>query len=144
MRRLLVVALAITAFVVPVQAARAAPAPILELTSVAVTRIAGGYGAEVAMHTRLCVSLGPAAAITTRQTRRTGAVTNAQQTLTEPLLAHLDRVYPYQCVRDYVISWLVPRRLLNGSGTYTATIRVRDGYGRWTRPIAVAVAAGAA
>jgi len=50
----------------------------------------------------------------------------------EPLGVDLTGVVPYQCVRGFVVAWLIPARLVVGGGTYSVTVHLQDGRGRLT------------
>ncbi len=70
----------------------------------------------------------------TRETRKLGAATKSSRVFRDPLGVDLTRRYPYDCVSGYLLSWIVPARLLGGGGTYSVNVRVRDGYGRMSTP----------
>jgi hypothetical protein len=136
----LVSALAI-AFTVPLvaSAAASAKAPTLGLTAVSVQRTAaaGKYPASVRLRLRWCASIGPRAAIVVREFRRAGATTRARAAWAEPLGVDLDRVGPYECVAGYLLAWVVERRLVAGPGAYGASLRIRDGQGRLSKPVSL-------
>jgi hypothetical protein len=48
------------------------------------------------------------------------------------------RVSRFTCRTGWRLNWLLEPRL-RGPGTYTATIRVRDGFGRWSPAVAFTV-----
>ena len=143
MRLAPVLAVATLAGVV-VAAAPAAAAPKLELTSVTVKRTPpdGGFAGVVTIRVRLCLSVGPRAQLITTETRRVGSVTKAHGQQVEPLGVDLDKVSPYACVSNYMASWALQTRFAIGGGTYSVTIRARDGYGKLSAPIAFSVRPG--
>ena len=62
----------------------------------------------------------------------------ARGTTIDPLGVDLGKIYPYRC-SNYQIGWLVEARLVLGVGTYSARLRVRDGRGRLSAPLAFTV-----
>ena len=50
----------------------------------------------------------------------------------------LAKIYPYRCSK-YQIGWLAEARFVVGGGIYSATLRVRDGRGRLSAPVAFSV-----
>ena len=50
----------------------------------------------------------------------------------------LGRIYPYRCSK-YQIGWLAEARFVVGGGIYSARLRVRDGHGRLSAPLAFTV-----
>ena len=102
------------------------------------TAVHGGFAASVELGVRLCLSRGPRALITTREVRRVGSVVKARGTTVDELGVDLDRIYPYRCSK-YQIGWLVEARFVVGGGSYTARLRVHDGRGRLSAPLAFTV-----
>jgi hypothetical protein len=93
------------------------------------------FAGKTTIRVRFCAEIGPHAVLLIRETRKTRGSTKASASSQEPLGVDLDRVQPYGCVRRFVVAWLVPAKLLRGTGTYSVTVRLRDGRGRLTRPI---------
>ena len=114
--------------------------PEIDLQTVTFKRTAVRYGfaASVELHVRLCLSVGPRAAITTREVRRVGSAVRSRGVRVDPLGVDLEKIKPYRCSR-LEIGWLVESRFVVGGGTYTARLRVRDGYGRLSAPLAFTV-----
>jgi hypothetical protein len=102
------------------------------------TAVRGGFAASADLRVRLCLSVGPGAAITTRESRRVGSVVKARGTTIDPLGVDLGKIKPYRC-SNYQIGWLVQARFVLGGGTYSARLRVRDGRGRLSEPLAFTV-----
>src|SRR5262245_9501032 len=102
------------------------------------TAVRGGFAASSDLRVRLCLSRGPRAAITTREVRRVGSAVKARGTRVDPLGVDLEKIYPYRCSM-FQIGWLVEARFVVGGGTYSARLRVRDGYGRLSAPLAFTV-----
>ena len=50
----------------------------------------------------------------------------------------LGKIYPYRCSM-YQIGWLAETRFVVGGGSYSAKLRVRDGRGRLSAPLAFTV-----
>jgi hypothetical protein len=123
----------------------AAGGPSISLSRVTIERTKpdGGYAGTVDLKFRLCAIIGPRAVILVREARVLGGVTKASYNWLDPLGVDLDRVYPYACEPNYQASWIVKTRLIRGPGTYTVSIRVRDGYGRVSAPISFSLKAGA-
>jgi hypothetical protein len=140
MTRLVSACLAVAA-VLAVSASAAEPLSTVTLTSLTVKRAAvhDGFAGTVSLRFRLCLSVGPRAALITRETRKVAGVTKAQATSLDPLGVDLTRVYPYDCANNYESSWIVPARLLVGGGTYSVNLRARDGYGRMSAPLLFSV-----
>ncbi len=124
--------------------AAAAEKPSLELRSVTVKRYkpSGTFAGASTVRLRLCLSTGPGAYISVHEKRSVGGKTKASNRWNDPLGVDLTRVYPRECVPNYLISWAVETRLISGPGTYSVSIRVRDGYGVWTSPVSFSVKAG--
>jgi hypothetical protein len=110
------------------------PMPVLSLSNVSVKKTAprDGYAGSVTVHMRFCMNVGPGARIETYEWRAIGARVVARARSIDPLGVDLDRVYPYECVPRYMISWIVPTRLIRSPGVYRVSMRLRDGYGRVT------------
>jgi hypothetical protein len=111
-------------------AAGSARAPKIRVSSIVYRRAAG----TVDLHVRLCLSNGPGAKLSVIEQRAVHGAPRATARWADPTGVDLKHVYPYGCVSDYQIAWVLEPRLL-GPGTYTATIRVRDGYGTWSGPV---------
>jgi hypothetical protein len=62
----------------------------------------------------------------------------ARGTTIDELGVDLGKIYPYRCSK-YQIGWLVEARFVVGGGTYSARLRVRDGRGRLSAPLAFTV-----
>ena len=114
--------------------------PAIDLESVTFKRTAvrGGFAASIDLRVRLCLSRGPRAVITTREVRRVGSVVKARGFTIDELGVDLEKIYAYRCSK-YQIGWLVEARFVVGGGTYTARLRVRDGHGRLSAPLAFTV-----
>jgi hypothetical protein len=140
----LALALIVAAFVATGTMAAGNEAPTLELTSAAVKRTKpnGRFAGSVTLHVRMCLSVGPRAQLIVTETRRLGAAVKARATWTDPLGVDLVKVYPYDCVSGYMLSWVLGTRFSVGPGTYTVTVRLRDGYGRLTAPVLVSLRPG--
>jgi hypothetical protein len=139
-------ALATLALLIPLTLpaeAAAAKAPSAVITSVAVKRTApsDGFAGSVDVRLRLCESVGPGATILVRETRKIGTLTKASERWSDPTGVDLTRIYPYGCVSNYQVSWALKSRFV-GPGTYTITIRIRDGYGRLSRPASFSLQPG--
>lgn len=132
----MVVAVALAA-ALALPAAAAEPWPTITLTSVTVKRtpVRDGFAGTVSLRFRLCLNVGPRAVLITRQVRKLAGRTKAKEAATDPLGVDLDKVYPYECVPDYRLSWAVPARFLLGGGTYYVDVHVRDGFVRVSRPV---------
>ena len=106
-------------------------APTAELTKATVDRRKHTVDARL----RICFSTGPHAMIvvTERRTLRGHVVAGHRWSPqgVKPL-----RIYPFSCRADWRLNWLLAADL-RGRGTYTATIRIRDAYDRWTPPILI-------
>jgi hypothetical protein len=88
------------------------------------------------VHLRLCLSNGPGALISVDERPSAGGVTSASDHWSDPTGVDLTRVYAYGCVSAYQIAWaLKPRFVAAG----TATIRAKDGHGRWSTPVSFSV-----
>ncbi len=62
----------------------------------------------------------------------------ARGTTIDALGVDLEKIYPYRC-SNYQIGWLVEARFVVGGGSYLARLRVRDGRGRLSAPLAFTV-----
>ncbi len=62
----------------------------------------------------------------------------ARGTTIDELGGDLGKIRPYRC-SGYQIGWLVEARFVVGGGTYSAKLRVRDGRGRLSAPLAFTV-----
>ena len=102
------------------------------------TAVRNGFAASIDLGVRLCLSRGPRAVITTHEQRRRGSVVKARGTTVDPLGVDLGKIYPYRC-SQYQIGWLVEARFVVGGGSYSARLRVRDGRGRLSAPLAFTV-----
>jgi hypothetical protein len=102
------------------------------------TAVRGGFAASIDLRVRLCLSRGPRAVMTTREVRRVGSVVKARGTTIDELGVDLGKIYPYRCSM-YQIGWLAESRFVVGGGTYSARLRVRDGRGRLSAPLAFTV-----
>jgi hypothetical protein len=114
--------------------------PEIVLNSLAFKRTAvrAGFAASVDLRVRLCLSVGPRAVITTREERRVGSVVKARGITIDELGGDLGKIRPYRC-SAYQIGWLPEARFVVGGGTYSARLRVRDGRGRLSAPLAFTV-----
>lgn len=114
--------------------------PMVTLSSVTVKRSAasGGYAGSVDVRVRVCLSVGPGAVFVIEEKRKVSGMTKASDRWVDPLGVDLDRVYPYECVSGYQLSWTRKARL-SGPGTYAVTIRVRDGYRSVSAPVSFSV-----
>jgi hypothetical protein len=83
---------------------------------------------------RICFSAGPRAriAITERRSYRGTVATHRWI----PSGEIPTRISPFACRTDWRLNWLLETPL-RGPGAYSATIRVRDAYDRWTPPVAL-------
>jgi len=108
--------------------------PTVSIASVTYRRAAG----TVDLRVRLCLSNGPGAVISIGEQRRLHGVRMASDHSVDPTGVDLTRVYPYSCVAGYQIAWALKPRLV-GPGTYTATVRVRDGYGTWSAAVSFSI-----
>ncbi|MGH3084094.1 MAG: hypothetical protein ACRDNP_08560 [Gaiellaceae bacterium] len=62
----------------------------------------------------------------------------ARGTTIDELGVDLGKIYPYRC-STYQIGWLAEARFVVGGGSYSAKLRVRDGRGRLSAPLAFTV-----
>jgi hypothetical protein len=108
--------------------------PTINIASVTYRRAAG----SVDLRVRLCMSNGPGAVISIAEQRRLRGVRVGSDRSVDPTGVDLTRVYPYSCVAVYQIAWVLKPRLV-GPGTYTATVRVRDGYGAWSAAVSFSI-----
>jgi hypothetical protein len=102
------------------------------------TAVRDGFAASIDLRVRMCLSRGPRAVITTREERRVGSVVKARGTTVDELGVDLGKIYPYRCSM-YQIGWLAEARFVVGGGSYSAKLRVRDGRGRLSAPLAFTV-----
>jgi hypothetical protein len=109
--------------------AGAGSAPTVRISNVNIDRAKW----TVDVHVRLCESLGLRSIILVTERRSLDGVVKATARWTDPTGVDLTSVYPYACVAGYEIAW-APKPHLAGRGTYVATVRVRDGYGKWSTP----------
>jgi hypothetical protein len=121
-------AAAVVVLVVGGAAAAAPPAPTLTISRLTVDRTA--HTADVRL--RICLSSGPRAALQVREHRSLGGVVQASSRWS-PRGVEPTHIFPFACRQNWRLNWLL-KPALRGPGTYTATIRVRDAYGRWTLP----------
>ncbi|MCS7007505.1 MAG: hypothetical protein RMM28_08980 [Thermoleophilia bacterium] len=148
MQRLLGAVFALVAlsswFVLPALAEE--PPPSLSLISVSIKRDLRSTGDRFAgvaeFRVRLCVSNGPRAMFQIRERRTVGGKPVVSEQWINPLGVDLAEIYPRTCVSNYLVSWAIKARLIGRPGTYSVTIRVRDGYGRWSNPVGASIKAG--
>lgn len=93
------------------------------------------------MHTvdlrlNLCFSSGPRAQIAILEQRKLGVVKASHRW--SPRGVEPRRIAPFACRGNWRLNWLLEPDL-RSAGTYTAEIRVRDAYGRWTAPVSISV-----
>jgi hypothetical protein len=129
----LVVALAATVLVPAVTAATAAPRPTITLASATLSQ--KPTGGTVSLRLRICASIGPRAVVLVTERRTIGTRRVAVNSFVDPLGVDQVGVGSYTCF-SWEESWLSPRRL-SGRGTYSAVVRVRDGYGLLSLPASV-------
>lgn len=110
-------------------AAVAAPTrlPTLKIMNVTVDRIAR----TVDVRLRICFTPGPRALIRISERRTLNGIEKASHRWI-PRGVEPARISPYACNNHWRMNWLLAHGL-SGPGTYSATIRLRDAYGRWTR-----------
>ena len=109
------------------------PLPRIEITKATVDRRAQ----TVDVLLRICFSAGPRGLIAISERRRLDGVEKARHDWV-PQGVRPTRISPFSCRANWRLNWLLERNL-RGPGTYTATIRVKDAYGRWTQPVALSV-----
>ena len=107
--------------------------PSLQITKATVDRVAR----TVDLRGRICFSAGPRALISVEERRTVHGVVKASRHWI-PSAIKPTRIYPYACTNRWRLNWLLQSGL-NGPGTYTVSIRLRDAYGRWTPPVSVSV-----
>ena len=108
-----------------------ARAPTAELTRASVDHRAHTVDARL----RICFSSGPRAMIEiTEQRTQHGHVVATHRWA--PQGVKPVSISPFSCHANWQLNWLLEPSL-QGSGTYTAAIRVRDAYGRWTPPVLI-------
>jgi hypothetical protein len=90
----------------------------------------------VDLRLRICFSGGPRAqiAITERRIHHHRVTTHRWV----PRAEEPTRISPFACRSGWLLNWLLEPQL-RGPGTYSATIRVRDAFGRWTPSVAFSV-----
>jgi hypothetical protein len=125
------IALALAAGVAP--AAGTVPPPRLEIMKAVVDRTAH----TVDLRLRICFSSGPRALIAVDERRTVGGVVQAARHWV-PQGVEPTQIHPFSCRANWRLNWLLERGL-RGPGTYTATIRIRDAYARWTRAVVLSV-----
>ena len=116
-------------------AAVAAPArpPTLKIMNVSVDRIAR----TVDVRLRICFSPGPRALIRISERRTLDGIEKASRRWI-PRGVEPTRISQYACNNHWRMNWLLGHGL-SGPGTYSATIRLRDAYGHWTRSASFSV-----
>lgn len=134
-------AILVAAVLVAIASASSKQGPTLEIVSEAVvmTRIKDGSAGRAKASVRFCAELGPRAVLFIRETRRWRGAQRAVRSTVEPLGVDLDHVMPYRCVARFSIGWLVPTSLLVGGGTYSVSVRLRDGRLRLSRSVGFSV-----
>jgi hypothetical protein len=91
----------------------------------------------VDLRVRICFSSGPRALLDVQEQRTLRGIVEATSHW-RPRGVEPQRITPFACRANWRINWLL-KAGLRGPGTYTARIRVRDAYGRWTSPVMVSV-----
>jgi hypothetical protein len=109
------------------------PPPNLMISRATVDRTAH----TVDLRLRVCFSSGPRALLDIREQRTRHGVIKATSHW-QPQGVEPRRITPFACRATWRMNWFL-RPGLRGPGTYTARIRVRDAYGRWTLPVAFSV-----
>jgi hypothetical protein len=107
--------------------------PSLTLSRATVSRTAH----TVDVRLRICFSSGPRALFVVREQRTLTGVLKASRHWS-PGGVEPSRIFPFACRENWRMNWLLEPGL-RGPGTYAASIRVRDAYGRWTPPVAFSV-----
>ena len=132
---------AVASLAVSAAAPAASTAPTLTMQSLTIKREKprDGFAGTVSLRVRICLSVGPKAQLVTAEARTAGSAVKAKGTSIEPLGVDLTKISAFACTSNYLISWAVRSRFLVGGGTYAATIRLRDGYGRVSAPLAFGV-----
>lgn len=110
-------------------AAAATPPPRLEIVKVVVDRAAH----TVDLRLRVCFSSGPRALIAVDERRTLHGVVQASRHWV-PRGVEPTSIRPLACRSNWRLNWLLEGGL-RGSGTYTAAVRIRDAYLRWTPPV---------
>jgi hypothetical protein len=90
----------------------------------------------VDLRLRICFSAGPRARIAISERRSYHGAMATHRWV--PSAERPTRISPFACRVGWRLNWLLDPQL-QGPGTYTATVRVRDAYGRWSRPVAFSV-----
>ena len=80
---------------------------------------------------RICFSAGPRSLIRISERRTLNGIEKASHQWI-PRGVEPTRISHYACNKHWRMNWLL-KRGLSGPGTYSATIRLRDAYGNWTR-----------
>jgi len=114
--------------------AGASRAPSLKLERATVDRAVK----TVDLRLRICFSTGPRARITVSERRTLRGVEQASHRWIVPRAIKPKHIYPYSCRSGWRVNWLLKPGLV-GPGVYTAAVRVRDAYGRWTRSVGLSV-----
>ncbi len=130
-----ILAVSLCSIAVPVSAQTQAQKPSLGAISASVQLSQprrDGFAGKATIRVRFCAEIGPRAVLLIRETRKRAGATMASARSVEPLGVDLTGVVPYQCVRGFVVAWLIPARLVVGGGTYSVTVRLQDGRGRLT------------
>jgi hypothetical protein len=138
--RVLVVAVVAVLVAAPA-GARSERVPTIRFNSATVKRTAvrDGYAGTVSVNARICVGGAPGPLILTTQTRRMGGKVKARLTTRDPLAVDSVDVLPYTCVDHYRVAWVVQSRFMVGGGTYTASLRIRNGSGVLSAPATVSL-----
>ena len=108
------------------------------LPSVQIVRATVDRGAHtVDLRLRICFSAGPRAriAIAERRTFHGRVATHRWAPRAEEPI----QISPFTCRTGWRLNWLLEQRL-QGPGTYSATLRVRDAFGRWAPAVAFSLA----
>jgi hypothetical protein len=137
MRHTLSTALAIVTALAGCLAAGRASAASTDLPTAQIMRATLDRNAHtVDLRVRICFSAGPRAqvAITERRTFHGRHATHRWA----PRGEESTRVSAFTCRTGWRLNWLLEPRL-RGPGTYSATIRVRDAFGRWSPAVAITV-----
>jgi hypothetical protein len=109
------------------------PLPSLTISRAAVDRTAH----TVDLRVRICFSSGPRALLAIHEQRTFHGVLKAKNDWA-PSGVEPQRIAPYACRANWRVNWLL-KPGLRGPGTYAASIRVRDAYGRWTQPVTFSI-----
>jgi hypothetical protein len=90
----------------------------------------------VELRLRICFSAGPRAQIAISERRTYRANVSSRHWV--PSGEKSTRISPFACRRGWRLNWLL-QQPLQGPGTYTASVRVRDAYARWTPSVSFSV-----